>query len=192
MSSLRSLLIAMVFAVVTVIPITARSLRQSDEVTAAITRLRQMPLHPVEGLWQFPGEPAVIEIRRDSAHVSGGEVGRYLMILIRPVSKTADAGTTVGTLVPTGKYGVYDARIYSELPSGRHRVRPASCLLSLDDEESRLVMKSYGKKLHFKWWRLMPYMFRFTFTETEIRRGDVDGLVRIYPEPAIPINPVYL
>ncbi len=190
--TLRSLLVAAAVAVMTVGPVVGRSLRQSDEVTAAASRLRQIPLHPVEGLWQFPGQSAVIEIRRDSTAVSDGVVGRYLMILIRPASKNVQAGATVGTLVPTGKYGVYDARIYTELPSDRRRVRPTSCLLSLEDEESRLAMKSYGKKLKIRWWRLMPYMFRFAFSETETRRADVDGLIRIFPEPAIPINPVYL
>lgn len=168
--------------------------RPDNAVAEAAGRLRSLPLHPVEGLWQFPGHDAVIEICRDDTSSVSDNVARYNMTLILTSDLSVRPGTVVGYLTPTGRYGVYDSRIYTEMSSDGERrlVNPRKYVLTLEDGESRLVMKRYGKKMKFRWWRLMPYMFRWAISDSEISPGELEGLVRIFPEPAIPLNPVYL
>ncbi|MCM1519250.1 MAG: hypothetical protein NC098_00490 [Lachnoclostridium sp.] len=160
-----------------------------DVVHQARQQLSELPLHPVEGLWKFPGEEGVIKIMRTDA-----DARSYEMVVLTAPDNFLMPGTTIGHVTPTAAYGVYDATICTDITPGRtlKPSRPKKFVISLTDEESRIMMRRYGKTVKFKWWRLMPYMFRWTIIESESSRGEIDGLVRIYPEPAIPLNPVYL
>lgn len=180
---MRSLLLTLLMI------LTAATAAGNDIVQQAREQLSELPLHPVEGLWQFPGEEGVIRIMRSDA-----DARSYDMVVLTAPDNFLMPGTTIGHISPTAAYGVYDATIYTDVTPGRFLKpsRPKTFVISLADEESRIMMRRYGKTVKFKWWRLMPYMFRWTITESQSSRGEIDGLVRIYPEPAIPLNPVYL
>ncbi len=159
----------------------------------SVSRLRELDLHPVEGIWQFPGHDSMVEIARDSITPSG-QVARYRVAVIATDDLSLDPGTVVGYATPTARYGVYDSRFYTDLHPDRKLTpsAPRKFTLTLDEDESRLTAKRYGKNVTVRWWRLLPYMFRWTFSVTDTQADETDGLVRIYPEPATPQNPVYL
>lgn len=103
-------------------------------------------------------------------------------------------GTVMGYLTPTSKRGVYDARIYSSRTDDHTRLTgPSRNTITLADDGSRISFKPYGRKLRFNWWRLLlPYMYRSLITPQERPAGDIEGCVRVYPTPAVPLNPRYL
>ncbi|MDE6326013.1 MAG: hypothetical protein K2M02_07560, partial [Duncaniella sp.] len=101
-------------------------------------------------------------------------------------------GTVMGILAATAKKDVYDCRLYtSSTDDGRLLTSPKKFLLQLADD-NRIVLKPYGKKLKIRWWKLFPYMFRRVFTQDGTTPADLDGCVRVFPEPLPPIEPRYL
>ncbi|MBD5253704.1 MAG: hypothetical protein HDS51_05715 [Barnesiella sp.] len=162
-------------------------------IDEAVSRLSSLPLHPIEGLWQMPGHESVVEIVRDSVSPSG-EVARYRIEAIVSVDLAVTPGTVVGTVTPTAAYGIYDSRIFTDAEGDRRLIptSPRRCTITLDNDESRLVARRYGRNIALRWWRLLPYMFRWAVSVNSQNAPDTDGLVRIYPETSSPGVPVYL
>ncbi len=156
-------------------------------------RLAASPLHAVEGLWRFPGEGSILAIERPATRRPLGErQDIYLMVAVAPVDRAVRPGTVMGVLAATAKKDVYDCRLYtSSTDDGRLLTSPKKFLLQLADD-NRIVFKPYGKKLKIRWWKLFPYMFRRVFTQEGTIPDDLDGCVRVFPEPLPPIEPRYL
>lgn len=156
-------------------------------------RLAASPLHTIEGLWRFPGEGSIFAIERpDTRRPLGEQQDIYLMVAVAPVDRAVRPGTVMGILAATAKKDVYDCRLYtSSTDDGRLLTSPKKFLLQLADN-NRIVFKPYGKKLKVRWWRMFPYMFRRIFTQEGSVPDDLDGCVRVFPEPLPPIEPRYL
>lgn len=159
----------------------------------SVERLKELDMHPIEGIWQIPGHESRLEIIRDSITPSG-QIARYRIAVIIADDLSIGAGTVVGYATPTAEYGVYDSRIFTDVTPGRRLTpsAPRKFTLTLNGDESRLTAKRYGKNVIVRWWRLLPYMLRWTFSVDDKQAPETDGLVRIYPEPKSPQNPVYL
>ncbi|MCM1137701.1 MAG: hypothetical protein NC221_03205 [Duncaniella sp.] len=158
-------------------------------------RLANLPLHIVEGIWEFASEGTLMAIERAdySPRNPGSAATLYRMVVVKGADMTLRPGTVMGYLSTTSKRGVYDARIFtSRNDDGTELSSPKRYTISLTDEDSRLTIKEYGKKLIFNWWRLLPYMYRFVLSRRENRPPDMEGCVRLFPEPAIPLEPRYL
>lgn len=156
------------------------------------TRLKALPLHAVEGLWEFTPEGTVMAIERVENRQEQATT-LYRMVVVKGADLALRPGTVMGYLVTTSKRGVYDARIYTaRRDEGTTLSSPKKFTLTLTDEDSRLTVKGYGKFLKFNWWRLLPYMYRYLVSQHERSPGDIKGCVRIYPEPAHPLEPRYL
>ncbi|MDE6583007.1 MAG: hypothetical protein K2K47_10840 [Duncaniella sp.] len=188
---MREALTAILMLVATSTAMAADPLPSAADDAAA--RLAALPLHPIEGLWSIPGHDTVIEIVRDSL-ATNGEPARYRMAVVTADDLAVPAGTIVGTATPTAAYGVYDSTIFTDALPGKHLTpaEPRRVTLSLADDDSRLMAKSYGRNVVLRWWRLLPYTLRWALSVTEEMAPDTEGLVRIYPESSLPQNPVYL
>ncbi len=162
---------------------------REDSVRA---RLSALPLHEIEGIWEFAGEGSVMAIERDERTSGASTV--YRMVTVRSSDLALRPGTVMGYLTPSSKRGVYDARIYSShTDEGTRLHKPSSCTVTLGDDGTRITVKPYGKMFHVNWWRLLlPYMYRHLITRTERSPGDIEGCLRIFPTPARPQNPRYL
>ena len=163
-----------------------------DDPDMVTQRMASLPLHDIEGVWEFAGEGSIMAIERvDDTHGAGT---LYRMVNVRSTDISMIEGTVMGYLTPTAKRGQYDARIYSSRTDDHTLLtRPSKNLIILSDEGSRITFKPYGRKFRFNWWRLLlPYMYRHLVTPMENNPGDIDGCVRVYPTPAVPLNPVYL
>ncbi len=173
------------------LPTTSELLKgyRADSVT---DRLAAMPLHDIEGLGEFTGQGTLMAIERDP--LTHGAATRYRMVAVRSSDLALRPGTVMGYLTPTSRRGRYDARIYTATTDEGTRLRKlARHTITLSDESSRIIIKPYGRLLRFNWWRLIfPYMYRSLITPIERREDDLDGCIRVYPPPAVPLNPVYL
>lgn len=163
-----------------------------DSPTLVKSRMATMPLHDIEGLWEFAGEGSMMAIERVSG--TDGASALYRAIVVKRADISLREGTVMGYLTPTSKRGVYDARIYSSRTDDHTRLTgPSRNTITLADDGSRISFKPYGRKLRFNWWRLLlPYMYRSLITPQERPAGDIEGCVRVYPTPAVPLNPRYL
>lgn len=165
------------------------------ECDSAQMRLGEMPLHIVEGIWEFASEGTLMAIERVDSDVNGrpSAATLYRMVAVRGADMALRPGTVMGYLTTTSKRGVYDARIFtSRSDDGTVLSSPKTFIITLTDEDSRLTIKEYGKNFVFNWWRLLPYMYRYLISRRERSAGDIDGCVRVFPEPARPLEPVYL
>ena len=88
---------------------------------------------------------------------------------------------------------MYDARIFtSRHDDGTKLSSPKKFTVTLTDDDSRLTIKEYGKSYIFNWWRLLPYMYRYVINRRDNSPGDIEGCVRVFPEPTLPLEPIYL
>lgn len=175
----------------------ARSAEKLDGYNDPVTveeRMRSMPLHAIEGVWQLTGEGSVIAIEKMPQDVTTAGVPVYRMAVVRSSDISIQPGSVMGYVTPAAKKGQFDARIYTgRTDDHRMLTRPQKVMITLSDDGSRMVYHPYGFKLRFNWWRLLlPYMYRTLLTPMESTRGDADGCVRIFPQPSPPLNPVYL
>lgn len=163
-----------------------------DSPTLVRSRMASMPLHDIEGLWEFAGEGSMMAIERVPG--TDGATSLYRAIVVKSADISLREGTVMGYLTPTSKRGVYDARIYSSRTDDHTRLTgPSHNTITLSEDGSRITFKAYGRKLRFNWWRLLlPYMYRTLFTPQERPSGDIEGCIRVYPTPVVPLNPRYL
>lgn len=159
---------------------------------SVIDRMSTLPLHEIEGVWEFTGEGSLMAIERDPSTSGAGAV--YRIVAVQPRSLAIRPGTVMGYLTPAAARGTFDARIYaSATPEGTHLHRPGRFTATLTDGGSRFALEPYGRKLRFNWWRLLfPFMYRSVITPLEHAPKTLDGCVRVYPSPAVPANPRYL
>lgn len=197
------LYLSLILLIVSVIPLAARKsvldhVPQTSELVSGYredsvrTRMSAMPLHDIEGIWEFAGEGSVMAIERDLR--STGASALYRMVAVRSTDLAIRPGTVMGYLATSSRRGVYDARIYTAHTDEGTRLRkPEKFTVTIGDEGTRITVKPYGRILRFNWWRLvLPYMYRRLITPVERPAGDIEGCVRIYPLPAKPLNPRYL
>lgn len=117
----------------------------------------------------------------------------YRMVVIRAADRRLRPGTVMGYLTATAKRDTYDARIYtSRSLGGTALYAPKTYTLTLTDSDTRISLRRYGTKMVFNWWRLLPYMYRYVFSRRDREPGDIEGCVRVYPDPDIPLTPRYL
>ena len=92
------------------IPDTSQQLSgyERDSVT---NRLRALPLHDIEGLWQWVEDGAIIAIERDFINEA---ITRYRMVIVESPQRSIRPGTVMGYLTTTAKRDNFDARIYTD------------------------------------------------------------------------------
>lgn len=171
----------------------ARSERLEGYDTEAEVRARlsSMPLHPVEGLWEFPADGGMVAVER-CALIAGG-TRQYRMVVVSVANRALLPGTVLGTFAATAQANVYDGQFFTALSAdGMTPTSPRQAILELDGETSRLSMRRVRKGLTVNLWRLLPYIFRFSVTRRDDSPRNLDGWIRLFPPPAVPAEPRYL
>lgn len=167
-----------------------------DTMTEVTDRMGTIPLHSIEGVWRFAAEGTLMAIERDPAtEYSPDDAGTvtYRMVIVSAADLSLRPGTVMGYLSPTSRRGVYDARIYTGRTDAATSLHsPKTFTLTLSDSDSRLSINRYGTTIRFNWWKLLPYMYGRLITRREKSPGAIDGCMRVYPAPAIPMEPRYL
>ncbi len=155
-------------------------------------RLKTSGMHAIEGIWQFADNGTKIAIEReDPDKFPNTGYTLYRLVIIDSPNNFIKNGTIMGYATPTAKRNNYEARIYTSVYNGNKLKNTQNVILSIN-EDNRLVFKEYneGYKLNIR--RLIPYIFRISITKYSTRPQDLDGCIKIFPEPGIPIEPIYL
>lgn len=154
--------------------------------TKVLAQLKELSLHHIEGIWQFPSDGIEIAImRRDSR-----DPAVYNMIMLRSPRRSTRPGTIIGMAVRTAKTGVYDARIYTR-SHGSTLYAPKKFRLNLSNDDTNLLFEKRKGAFSFNFWRLLPFSLRYS-----VRRNEPDkstaGCIRVYPAPLRPYERIYL
>lgn len=161
-------------------------------------RMKHQALHPVEGVWQLTADGACIAIERDcSAQPRSAIEGvTYRMVLIESPYRAARSGSVIGVIRPSAKPNVYNARIYTSM-TGNKLCNPRGFMMQVEEKSTdsgmidHLVLIQDKPGLQINVWNLIPYLYR-RVVRRNAPRPDVDGCVRIFPEPVKPRFPRYL
>ncbi len=156
-------------------------------------RLRSMPLHIIEGIWQFPSDGATIVIER-SRHDGPmtDDAVTYNMILLKSPMRSLLPGTEMGTLKPTAKRGAYSAVLYTDTDGGQRLLKPKNFTLTLNDD-GHLSFHKHGSSIKVSIWRLLPYVSRLGIRVYNDKPRELNGCVRVFPMSKDgPIEPRYL
>lgn len=152
----------------------------------ATAQLKNLSLHHIEGIWQFPSDGIEIAIiRRDSR-----EPAVYNMIMLKTPRRATRPGTIIGLATRTAKSGVYDAKIYTRA-HGSTLYAPKKFRLNLSNNDTNLLFEKRKSAFSFNFWRLLPFSLRYTVRRNEPEKS-TDGCIRIYPAPSRPYERIYL
>lgn len=157
-----------------------------------ISRLSAAALHPIEGIWQFAGSGATVAIERMSGEGRLPGAREYRMVALRSEDPAVRPGAVMGYLEASGDSREYDARLFTDSRGGGVLSKPRHFTVRLAEEGCRFELRPVKSKYSLNLWRLLPYMFRYSVRETRSRGEAAAGCVRIFPEPEIPAEPVYL
>lgn len=160
-----------------------------------VARMSQQPMVGIEGIWRFPATGQTIVIERDDR-----DAMRFRIVAVTSDGMAAglDDGTLLGYAVATARNGAYDATLSAIDPDGSLRSDAVSkgrnMRFTLDLAGGRLSFTPVKRGVRVNWWRLFPYMFRFSVRAYDDRRKGLDGCIRVWPrdlsEP--PYQPRYL
>lgn len=156
-------------------------------------RLSSLPLHDIEGIWSFPGSGAVVAVER-SADPSVGVVGvdTYLIVVVRAADRSVRPGTVMGLLRRGSSRSGYEACVFTDTGSRGELKSPRTADITLSDDKAFLRIEPRKSRWRFDPRGLLPYMLRRTVRRESGADAPPVGCYRLYPVPAIPVNPRYL
>lgn len=136
----------------------------------------------VEGLWRMSGSDGTFAVVADEGTVF------CRLVVIDSEDLSVVPGDVMGVCTAAGKKNSYDARIFTSVEDGKLGA-PKRFTLTLSDD-GHLIMAPVSDRLRVNLWRMLPYMFRTAVTRVNDRPKNLDGALRIYPEPAgSPLSP---
>lgn len=153
-------------------------------------RMGELPLCPVEGVWQMASGGALFAIERAEPSTELAP-SQMRLVIMRSPWRTIRPGTIAGHLTPTARPGTYEARLYTSFAHRTGLDIPRSFTLEVNGD--MLVIKPMRSPLKINLFRMLPYMFRRGITLQSSRPEGLDGAVRVFPASAAhPLSPVYL
>ena len=172
---------------------TAETLEGYDTQEEIVGRLSNLPMVDLEGVWLFPATGQSIVIEREDRGAM-----RFRVVSVSSSGIGIESGTLLGYVVPTAKVDTYDASMAEINADGSVRSsqwsknRVIKFTLSLSG--GRLSFTPVRRGIRVNWWRLLPYMFRFSVRSYDDRARGLDGCIRLWPRDNSnpPYQPRYL
>lgn len=141
-------------------------------------------LTPIEGIWLW-NSGAQVAIEADS-------FGAIKLTVVDSPDPDVETPVIIGSGRFSGKANTYDIELItgSDLNVKKGKARKAKYVLTLIDNR-RLSLKPYSTSYKVNFWRMVPYLFRFSVSKNK-RPDDLDGAVRVWPRLGTPEIPVIL
>ena len=193
MRGITYLIILFLTAVAEVIPMAAETFDGYAERSEITGRLSQLPLVSIEGIWMFPATGQIIVIEREDT-----DGMQFRIVTALSARSGIECGTLIGRVVPTAKNGVFDATLAGIGADGAVKSAVISKTggnrFTLTMSGDRLSFAPVRRGIKANWWRLFPYMFRFSVRTFDTRQQGLDGCIRLWPrDPSVPpYQPRYL
>lgn len=172
------------------LPSESRILPGYADADSVEMRLAELPLSPIEGIWQMAagGATFVIERAESSSDIAPATLR---IVMLRSSRRSVRPGTVVGHAVTTAKPGVYEARLYTSFASKSGLASLRSFTLELNND--MVVITPFKSPIKVNIFRLLPYMYGRAVTLQTSRPEGLNGAMRVYPAPVgHPLSPIYL
>ena len=154
----------------------------------------------IGGIWQstIDGSTVGIVPAYAWAHATGAPLperertnsAEWLLIFIDTPMPRVQPGTIAGWFTLTAQPRTYDARLFTKRSKNEFK-RPKQFILTLHDE-THLSLRKIHKGVKVNPWRFLPYFIRGSFSSQDDTPKNLDGFLKVWPEPAHPISPRYL
>jgi len=145
---------------------------------------RSIPPTSIEGVWELTDNGAVIAVERTQEPLKSG-TDAYRIVYVAGPDTSLPHGSVIGYVSQGSTTKSYDARIYTRIEcddnGGIFVSNPQSFALTITDD-SRLELRHYMVGLKVNAWRLLPYMLGRVISRRDDRPGNLDGMVRIFPD----------
>ncbi len=163
------------------------------ELDSVKLRMKQSPLHDIEGVWQFIDNGTTIAIERfDPQNIPGQQTYVYRIVIIKSPRLSLENGTIMGYITNTAKRNCYECALYTDGGLNGILSRPQTFTLNLTDN-NLLSFNEYKTEVKIDLWRWIPYIYRVGLSVKNTRPKGLDGCVRIYPQSLTkPLAPRYL
>lgn len=172
-------------------PMPARSVLMQGytDTDSLIMRLAESPLHPIEGLWQFPADGGRVVIEREQS--LPGKV--YNIIALQTSNHGIAPGTLLGRMRATAKPDVFEAQLFTALDIEAVTLsKPKPFTMTLEEERALLTFDPIQKGWKIDVLKVLPYWLRRPLSHVDETPKNQQGLQRLYPRPEMPSEPVYL
>ncbi|MCM1483248.1 MAG: hypothetical protein NC043_02860 [Muribaculaceae bacterium] len=148
----------------------------------------------IEGIWQFTSDGATVAISSTGGADHPGDAGKhrtYSIILIDSPSRALRPGTELGTITAEAAQGRYEARIYTR-SEGSRLFNQRKFTLELDEAAGYIRFYRHRSSISINLWHFVPFLWRYSVRRNDDSARSTPGCVRIYPAPALPLEPIYL
>lgn len=151
-------------------------------------------MHRIEGIWQLTNGTVVAIERLDEKSSKEIEaIAIYRVAVLRATQRSIRPGTIIGYIAPGAGNGVYEGKFYTDFSQRRLPSRPKRMGVRLDGTDNRisLVPERSGWRVSLR--HSLPWLFKPTvrYNADGSERTGYGG-VRVYPAPALPLEPIYL
>ncbi|MDE6544440.1 MAG: hypothetical protein K2J97_02500 [Muribaculaceae bacterium] len=193
MRGITYLIILFLTAVVEAIPMAAETFDGYADRREITGRLSRLPLVSIEGIWLFPATGQIVVVERED-----DDAMQFRVVAALSSRTGIECGTLIGRVVPTAKNGVFDAVLAGIAADGSVRsdmiFKKGANRFTLSLAGDRLAFTPVRRGIKANWWRLFPYMFRFSVRTYDTRQPGLDGCIRLWPrDPSVPpYQPRYL
>lgn len=159
-------------------------------VDSVAAQMSLLPLDPLEGIWEFSGDGAIVAIEREREPRRFASASYRLTAISMP-DRSVAPGTLIGRAVTTASDNKFDAAIYTKAVYGLLQT-PSNFIMTLT-ADGRLLLSHYRQGVKLNLWRMVPYMFRYSVKGVDERPKGIDGMIKLYPTPSKPkTSPRYL
>ena len=143
------------------------------ELDSVKLRMKQSPLHDIEGVWQFIDNGTTIAIERfDPQNIPGQQTYVYRIVIIKSPRLSLENGTVMGYITNTAKRNCYECALYTDGGLNGILSRPQTFTLNLTDNSSPEEIKArlnMSKKLFKRSLGVLMSHNRVVCTDTDIK-----------------------
>lgn len=151
-------------------------------------------MHRIEGIWKMTNGTLVAIERVDDRSNRGLEaIALYRVAVLEASQRSVRPGTIIGYIAPGADNDVYEGRFYTDYSHRGLPSSPKKMTIRLDAADNRLTLHPEKPGWRVSLRHSLPWLFLLTvrYNMDGSKKGSYGG-IRIYPAPALPLEPIYL
>ena len=149
------------------------------------TKLSEMDLQPIEGIWYYHAEDMTVAIERMASTAPGSQHPPYHIVLLSCPDINLLPGTEIGYIEGSAKPGEYKLHLFSEQDDDGMLHSPVACYATLDQQASTILFErpKVNVKVRVNFARFLSSIFKGVSVIPEKQEKKVsEGFRKVFPE----------